>query len=269
MDTVILAPINEKRFSPYGLNYLESFNHHFKDSHQIPYLIFSNKEEYKHFETLNPKPFYPIINTEILHCSKPISQKKLFGTRFIFDNFSNINHVIITDIDIKFIKSIDLSSVSENLYKRKTFISSQSNNSSIINQVQRESAQIFFPNDFSILKEITQDFTQYFWFNDVPVYSREYFFEFLDYINYNETITKLKYTTFDFILYAWFLLLKKDYHLDILPIPPINTGSFIESQVYIPNFKQYYEYYNPHWIAKPASNINQINTFMQLHVDRK
>lgn len=277
-QSVICAPINEKRFVEYGIPFCDTYNKMFskgKENVQYPNvsLIFRDEREEDIFRKLyKGKSPISIVCTEELYCSKPISQKKIFGVRDIFDRRDNVINVGCIDIDTVFIKEKNFHEHFEQLKNRKSFFVSKSTNKGIIENVGKDAAKIFYPykDDYKRLVEITEDFTLYFWFNDIPVYHREYFYDFLDCIDYDANVKKLKYTTFDFILYAWFLLLHRGYKLEKLDIPAQDKGSFIEAQKHLDPavFKKAFESYQPGWIFQENENIDMKNVFMRLHTDR-
>jgi hypothetical protein len=272
-ETCFLAPVHSKGFK-YGIDYVKSYNKFYNDDHL--YLVFSNQDEMNDFRYLvgSEARYRPILCTEHLTYSKPISQKKIFGVNYVFQTTS-FNQVAVTDVDCIFVKHVNYDQLMLDRAARSKFFTSSSNNTDVVNKVGRAAAKKFFtPLDVKKLETLTNGFTDYFWFNDIPVYSREYFKLFKQYINYPSTIDKLEYTTFDFILYAYYLLLKSYAVIEPITVngnrPPIqDKGSFIESQrVFNPNyFKQAIEQFRPMWLIDLIESDNQ-DVMIKLHVDR-
>lgn len=268
-----MAPIHRKGFG-FGLDYVRSYNKHYSDNDL--FLVFSNQEESDDFKKLiGPARYNSIICTEPLTYSKPISQKKLFGVNYILNNTS-FDNIAVTDVDCTFIKSIDYHSAIERKLQQGKLYVSKSNNPGIVEKVGRAAAVKFFSaTDVKTLDKLTEGFTKYFWFNDIPVYERKYFNDFATYIRYPLSIEKLEYTTFDYILYVYFLLLRKHVSLETINIdgvesPVQDKGSFIEAQhVFKPTyFKHAVEKYNPLWLVDPFESANN-NIMIKLHVDRR
>lgn len=272
-DTCFLAPIHRKGFN-FGVQYVQSYNKYYDDDHL--FLVFSTQDEIDDFKLLvgNAARYNPILCTEPLTYSKPISQKKLFGVRHVLQN-TVFDKVAVTDVDCLFIKHVDYDSLIEQRLRRGKLFVSRSNNPGIVDKVGRAAANKFFmPGDVKRLEKITNGFTDYFWFNDIPVYERKHFDAFASYINYPSTIPKLEYTTFDFILYAYYLLLQSHITLEHISAdgksPPVqDKGSFIEAQhSFEPTFfKRAVESYRPMWLVNPIESAND-DVMIKLHVDR-
>lgn len=272
-NTCFLAPIHRKGFG-FGVDYVQSYNRHYDDDHL--FLIFSTKEELDDFNALVGKGarYRPILCTEPLTYSKPISQKKLFGVRHVLQT-TNFERVAVTDVDCLFVKQVDYDDLIRQRMDRKKLYVSRSHNTGIVEKVGRAAANKFFmPGDVKRLEKLTNGFADYFWFNDIPVYERKHFDSFASYINYPTTIPKLEYTTFDFILYAYYLLLQSHTTLEHITIdgkyPPIqDKGSFIEAQrSFDPAFfRQAIETYRPMWLVDPIKSANE-DVMIKLHVDR-
>lgn len=271
--TCFLAPIHRKGF-PYGIDYVRSYNKFYNDDHL--YLVFSTKEEMDDFRVaVGPGARYrPVLCTEPLTYSKPISQKKLFGVNHVFQTTA-FNRVAVTDVDCVFVKQVDYDRLVVDRLDRGKFFASRSSNPGIVDKVGRAAASKFFmPSDVTRLETLTNGFTDYFWFNDIPVYSREHFTSFTQYINYPSTVSKLEYTTFDFLLYAYYLLLRSHATIEHISVdgkhPPIqDRGSFIEAQhTFDPSyFKQAIEQFRPMWLVDLIESNNK-DVMIRLHVDR-
>lgn len=276
MSSCIMAPIHSGRgHFDYGLRYVKSYNEYFADNNV--FLVFSNNEEKENYKKISQNLKYrSIVCTEQLYCTKPISQKKIFGVNYIFNN-TEFDKVGVTDVDVVFIKSLNYDELFQKSVDKKVIYVSKSSNKGIIEKVGREAAKIFFsPQDYKKLEEITENFSLYFWFNDIPIYEKKYFKEFLSYINYDKKVKELLYTTFDYILYIWYLLLKDLVKFDHIEVNNIRAqiqdkGSFLEAQQYIDEnfFKEAFMKYKPMWIVNQIEDNLMPNVFMKLHVDRK
>ena len=201
--------------------------------------MFSNQDESNQFAKIaKDLRYHSIVCTEPLLCSKPISQKKIFGVRYVLEN-TNIDRVAVVDVDSIFTKTVDYDFFFADKLSKNTLYASYVNNKGMVENVGRAAAAKFFnKQDYSILREKLSDFTAYFWFNDIPIYDRNHFFNFLDYINYSESVAKLEYTTFDFILYAYYLIIHNLIQIETINVngvePPIQPhGSFLEAQLHI------------------------------------
>ena len=276
MKSCFIVPVHKPRFSPYGLDLVRSYNKYFDDTRL--HLVFTNQDEATIFSDMldTPLKYTPIICTENLEYSKPISQKKIFGVRWVFD-FTDYDTAAVIDIDSEFIRSVDYDSLFEQYLSQNSLYSSKVNNKGMRDIVGRAAAEKFYsPEDVGVLSEITDNFQSYFWFNDIPIYQKKYFFDFLDYIDYNNSIPKLEYTTFDFILYAYYLLIKGFIKLHTFNIDGVgpaiqDKGSFLEAQSHWNKdyFESVFRKYKPMWIKDLIAEDAMENVFIKLHTDRK
>ena len=273
--SAIVAPIHQPHFER-GRVFVKSYNKHFNDNDL--YLVFSNSDEAKAFTSSNlDLQFNAIVCDEVLYCPKPITQKKIYGVKYIYNTREDIDYVAVIDVDTLFTKSFDYDTQFKAIVDNKTLYASEINNEGIRTKVSVEPAKKFFNSiDFEQLKQITRDFNLYWWFNDIPVYSREHFFDFLNYINYKEVLPKILYSDFDFILYSYYLLVNDIYRLKVLKVdgqeaPVQNKGSWLEGQDMFEaeTFDALFKKYSPMWIKYPIAEESMKNVFIKLHTDRK
>ena len=107
----------------------------------------------------------------------------------------------------------------------------------------------------------------------MPIYNKKYFLDFLDYIDYKNSKYKLVYEDFDFIVYAYYLIIKNFATLDFLKIDNeiINLGiGFIEEQKTIDPivFQKIVDYIKPMWLHNYIDPEYMENVFIKLHLDR-
>lgn len=268
MKSCIVAPIHEPKFAQYGIPFITSYNKHFDDDNI--FLIFSNEKEKTIFENMTEGLKYQsIVCTEPLNYSKPITQKKVFGTRWIFKN-TNFEYVGIIDADCEFIANKDYDTLFQQHFAKNRLIASHVNNKGMVDKVGRYTAEKFFnSNDVHKLKTLTEDFKVFFWFNEIPVYEKNSFLEFLKYIDYDNIIPKLEYVTFDFVMYVFYLMVMDKIRLEIIDVPIQDKGSFLEAQDYFKPelFAKIFHTYNPMWIKNPIPDMK--NVFIKMHTDRK
>ncbi len=268
----IMSPLYHRDLD-IGANFIRQYNKHFDDDNL--WLIFSDKQEtfdmYEKVRDGNLK-YNAAVCTEKLDVSKkPISQKKIWGAKEVFSN-TDCKYVGVVDIDSLFVAHKDLDKLFEERVNRKIVYASRSTNHSIINNVGRDMAQRFFnKEDVEKLDKITHGFTQYFWFNDVPIYERETFYEWLKYIDYENKKDRLLYTTFDYMIYMYYLLVTEQWTLEVIPnAVTTDKGSFLETQHMQDknNFKRVFEMMKPMWIKDPIEDESMPDVFMRVHVNR-
>ena len=264
----IIAPIHAPHFLPYGIDFISSYNRYFNDSDV--FLIFSSKEESDQFKLIaGDLKYESIVCTEQLGAS-PITQKKFFGLKYIFENTS-FDRVGVIDVDTAFLKYIDYDKCFDQYIKNKKIYSTYSigyGNCHIQSPIK-----LFNQEDSKKIHELTHGFSAYFWFNEVPIYNKKYFLNFLDYIDYKNSKYKLVYKDFDFIVYAYYLIIKNFATLDFLKIDNeiINLRiGFIEEQKTIDPivFQKIVDYIKPMWLRNYIDPEYMENVFIKLHLDR-
>ena len=270
-----LAPIHLPKFNE-GSKLIESYNRHFDDDHI--YLIFSSEEDEKQFKIKNKKLKYRSIVNKRPVSYGIITQKKYSGLIEIFkqDEFDKVG---VIDVDSLFFKNVDYDTL---------FESRITENKVYANLIQQryynltEPLKFFSNSDKQKLCDILTygihgsefngtTMNVFFWFNDIPVYDKTNFIDFLNYINYEENWIEMNSQDFDYILYGFYLLLKKSAQLKILNFDYSAIyckTSFIESQELINHniFQSVYSSYNPMWIKNEINTMK--NTFLKVHTDR-
>lgn len=269
-NSCIVAPIHEPRFESFGLEFVRTYNDHFDDDHL--FLVFTNEKEKDLFaKVANGLRYRSIVCTEKITYSKPITQKKIFGVRWVFNN-TEFDKVAVIDVDCRFIKHIDYDVLFQNHLDKKSLLCSTVNNKGMVEKVGKYTCKKFFsPDDVAKVSQLTKDFTSYFWFNEPPIYDKKRFAEFLDYINYDKIIPQLEYVTFDYIMFAYYLLVKDEIQLNLIDAPVQDKGSFLEAQEFIKSnyFVEIFNTYKPMWIKNLIHDEDMPNVFIQMHTDRK
>jgi hypothetical protein len=267
--SAILAPIHEPKFD-FGLKFVESYNKFYDD--EDLFLVFSNEEESNKFKSLASNNRYgSIVCNENLNMNNPITQKKYYGLKYLF-NAEKYDKIATVDVDTIFIASADYDEKFKSVLKERTLYGSPSDKNRSINE---SCAKLFNNVDYNVIKQKTDNFLFYFWFNEIPVYEKNNFLMFMDYIKYDENVIREKLipAQFDFIVYACYLIICDKIKLSYLPeIKESGTwGSFIELQHRIDPriFKKVFNLYNPMWIYRLINNEDMKNVFMLVHTDRK
>ena len=276
---VFVAPIASKHFDV-GVDFVTSYNKHFDDDNL--YLVFSNQEEAQTFyDGLKVDiKFKSIVCNEELYCTKPMTQKKIFGVKWVYDNVPEVDYVGVIDVDSRFVRNFDYPKRFEQICTQKKIYGSPITDDGVRSKCIINPAKKFFNDiDFKIIEQVTQNFTLYTWFNEIPVYDRKYFYEFLEYINYTKILPRITYADFDFTLYTYFLYAKGYYKLEVMTtkdgdsLPGTISGSFVEDHLRsnMPRniFEEVFAKYKPMWIRNPISEDLMPNVFMRVHTDWK
>lgn len=274
-QSCFVAPIHVGRHGERGVEFIKSYNKHFDDDHL--FIVFTDDQERKQFQSIAKGLRYrSIICAEKLFGPKPITQKKLFGARWVFDN-TDFNYLAIVDVDSVFYMNKDYDSLFQAQVNEKAYRASKVINPGINNKIGHETARTFFSaEDYTKIKSVTDDFKNYIWFNDIPVYDRDRFYKFLDYIDYDNSKSKLTYEAFDFILFFYYLVVHDECTVEMISVdnteaPVGNAGSFLEAQNQADPvfFRKAFAKYKPMWIKRLIDPELMENVFMLMHTDRK
>lgn len=265
--SAIVAPIHKLKFK-YGFQFIKSYNQYYEDIDI--YLVFSNTNEAKEFSKLfSDLKYNTLIWNEGINYSKPITQKKIFGVDYVFKN-TNVDKIATVDVDSIFIKHLDYDYGFKNILNNKKIYASKSN---LVGDLMSKNASFFSKEDHTKIRDKTENFSLYFWFNEIPVYDKDTFYSFIDYVNYHNIKHEIKYHHFDFMIYVFYLLSRDLVEIKEIPNTRNRTKneSFIERQSdFSPDqFEQAFSFYNPMWIKNLIAESKMKNVFMQIHRDRQ
>lgn len=262
-----LTPIHHPKFN-YGLELIKSYNKYFDDDHI--YLVFSSIEEEAVFKSLAGTLRYrSIVYNASISNGGIITEKKFYGLQHIY-NTTDFIYVGVIDVDTEFFKTVDYNDLFLKYYQTATLWGNSYDFSPV--PIIQSPFKFFNWEDQRRLFEITQGSRVYFWFNDIPVYNREYFLDFINYINYNQRVHELVWYDWDFNIYAYYLLLKGIFSVKPLLIDghtPLNN-ILIEDQYIIDEnvFKQLFSICRPMWIKRDIDPELMTQTFVHVHLDR-
>lgn len=267
-DSCIVAPIHEPYFYSYGMDFVKSYNKWFDDDHL--FLVFSSENEKIKFKQIAGNLKYQSIVCDEVLGPSPITQKKYFGIKKIYESTS-FNYVGCFDVDTLFICHKEYDTLFKNFISRKTFFCSKITGLKHVQNIVKYPASFYSESDQEQLRYLTNNFLYYFWFNDVPVYERESYCSFLKYINYEQQFHRLTYETFDYILYGYYMSLKHDFKLIPIIIDneiAIHDYGFLEGQHKFNKdyFSNCFEVMNPMWIKIDIEQEKMKNVFVRLHV---
>lgn len=267
-DSCIIAPIHAPHFVPYGINFIQSYNKYYDDGDI--FLIFSSEQESTLFKSIAGDLKYQSIICDEQIGPSPITQKKLFGLRYVFNN-TNFTKVGVIDVDTAFLASINYDKCFGDFINNKKIYACYSTKHSHVNSIIKSPLKFYNGKDNLLLSELTHNFKAYFWFNDIPVYNKEYFLKFLEYIDYPNTKIKLEYIDFDFIIYGYYLLIKNLAWIEYLKINDQIIDlpyGFLEQQHLVDSneFERIVKNYKPMWMKIDINPESMENVFIRLHI---
>lgn len=265
----ILAPVHPPKYN-FAEKFIQSYNEHFEDTDI--FLMFTTESEQNNFRELYPNLKYNsfVYEPGEIKSGSAASEKKFWGAKWLFENH-NFDRIALIDVDCLFFRHVDYDELFSNYLSNKKIYGHIVKKSQVIEDISSKCLRFFKPEDAEFIKKEMRDFNVFFWFNEIPIVERQYFKEFDDYINLNEIIPKFTKYDFEYILYAYFLMIRKYMNLDVSDyVLNKDNGGFVEIQNKImrTEFRVEYAKMNPMWIHKKIENYDMKNTFMLVHVDR-
>jgi len=227
------------------------------------YLVLSYREDLTNLESLNYKNIYKTIIIEnyldrkyiddILNKSIEeqgiITLKKYIALDILKDKYE---YLCTVDSESEFVST---NSVYEKLKKycdRKIiigstvdstrnvtnsfFVMSQNELVKVVEKINNESILLFNGEDIEeINSKINNRF--YFWYSDIPVYDSKILIDFFNHIKFNsdsyiEFSKRLNYYIFDYISYAYYCILYKDYNIMDIKEYGVSRNWSLESMPY-------------------------------------
>jgi len=166
------------------------------------------------FENFLPKSFICIlIKKKII-----ITFKKYFALSKLKNTYS---YCATIDAEIEFVNTNNILHKFQTFDNNKKIIGSSINTHDFRHALTRNiniaSASFFLNNEkYKTLESITNNFNIYFWFSDIPIYNMSHideFMEFINFANYEEFAKTLTWSVFDYIPYAYFISLFKNFSI--------------------------------------------------------
>lgn len=265
-NACFVIPIHPPKFK-FGIHCLMSYSKYYDDDHI--YLVFSSAEDHAAFERIALGLRYRAIICPPLVSKSPTTEKKFSGMKHVFDT-TDFEYIAAIDVDSEFTKQVDYADLFDKFYQQGTLYGNKYDFSPF---PILEAPLKFFTNSEAIkIHSFTEGFRAYFWFNDISVYRRNDFLDFLNYIDYNRNAHKLTWFDFDYIIYAYYMIIRNKFRIKPILIngKPLNRH-FIEDQKDMDpeEFKQAFEQVKPMWVRKDINSPEMSRTFMNVHVDRR
>ena len=268
-----LAPIHDAKFR-YGYDFVKSYNDVFNDDNI--YLVFSSEKEYEEFDKVYDIKYQPIIYTDSYdpELKGIITTKKWFGLNHIYSNTDYVN-VAVMDVDSLFVKNVDYNTMFDQYVNQQkihsNFIHDNPDIKSLQYQIVTNCVKFFKPSDQKLLETLTHNFKTLFWFNDIPIYHKPYYIDFLQYINYEKIKHEICWLDFDYIVYAYYLMVTNRLTMKLLDLDMTLEHNLLDDYSKIPRdkFIKAFTGYNPMWIKTEIEEQYMKNVFMKVHVDRK
>lgn len=153
-----------------------------------------------------------------------ITFKKFYGLLWLSEiSPIQYDYVGVVDVEINFVNIKNVPEKFQTFVDRKQLLGGSINPENpfqhpiipIIRDVNNAVKRFFKEEDLEILKRKTKDFNLYVWFSDIPIYDMQVVPRFLRYINFSlSTYRQFACVTewaFDYIIYAFYLLVKEGY----------------------------------------------------------
>jgi hypothetical protein len=260
---------HEPKFN-YSIPALKSYNKFFNDDHI--YIVFSSEHDKDIFTSLaGDIPFRPLIYDSKKEGDPYIIMgKTIFGIREVFNN-SEFDKIALIDSEVLFYRHMDYDKLFTEHLNSKTVYANR-----ILPSIPKQYCLIGSYNFFNLedqikIKNVLLHDELFFFFNNIPIYSKEHFYNFLNYINYDQSKAKFNFHTFVYMIYTYYLIIKDCINIEILNYKGNNyyhDMGILEWQAkYDQNmFNEIFNSYNPMWSELPVKDPK--NAFMLLGLDR-
>ena len=185
------------------------------------YFIFSTEKDKNDFEINKPNNYNYLILSEFTDLDRLYknnswtSVKKLYALSKLYTNYDYISCI---DADITFINTTNFYNIMKNIATNNKIIGGIIDNET--NNNLKTSLTHHIPyEDIDKLKKISKDYTIFTWWSNLPVYDCKKAKEFLEYIQFNNTtfIDKIVWSVFDDLMYNYYLILKYNFQLVVIP----------------------------------------------------
>jgi hypothetical protein len=216
-------PLHPKHFS-YGYEIEDALNGTDADL----YFIFTDDAEkdsfYKYGQNSNYLVLSDFVNVKRLDRNRSwVSVKKLYALSKLYNRYEYISCIDseVLFINTKFYKT--MKNTANNKIICGGDISDSANRD--YSKIMKESLTNIVPvKDRTRLKQISQEYSIYTWWSNLPVYDCSKARGFLEWIEFNnkDFIDKMTWYVFDDIVYNYYVILKYNYKLVV--IPDINTS---------------------------------------------
>jgi hypothetical protein len=218
-------PLHPKHFN-FAYEILQQLN---KNSDADIYFIFTTKKEMNTFKLNIPNTellYYKSLVLDDFTQSKKldenrswVSVKKLYALSVLYKKYKYISCI---DSEVMFIKKNNFYNVMNNIANNKIIIGgdiTNSNNKDYKKIIKSSLTYIVPLNDIDKLKELSHNYTIYTWWSNLPVYDCSKAADFLDWIEFNNNsfLDKINWFVFDDLLYNYYLILKHNFKLAIIP----------------------------------------------------
>jgi len=216
-------PIHPKHFN-YGYRIIDEL----KNAQVDLYFIFTNKEDKNKFAELTKSTEYKylilsnFIDIRIVkkyNCFP--SYKKLYALSKLYNKYKYISCI---DSEISFIYKSKFYEMMKNISNNKIIcggdIRNDDDSISRYKTIIKDSLTKIVPlEDIEKLKRISKNYNIYTWWSNLPVYETSQVKHFLKWIKFDNKkfIQKMNWNVFDDLLYNYFLILKYNYKLYVVP----------------------------------------------------
>lgn len=221
--------------------------------------VFSSYEQADSFKKFdyNAKYISIIFGFDIEHKSAVAVSKKWYGLKLLELSYE---YVIMIDAESLIIKNINLLKMCENFFKEKILYGNKTN---IWNhKISSHCVKYFIKHK----NYANINLRLYMWFHNLFIYKTSHLKHFFKLTKIDENLTKLTWYDFEHLIYAYYLILYKNFKLVDLGLISF-WGAFETAQFFVVD--NYYLTYKPyHGHIATYKYFNCENIFMLIQLDR-
>lgn len=202
----------------HALDFMKSFAEYQYDKQADLFFIFTTPEERDGFMPCNsivlPKSLRIMANKGIINI------KKFYALMQLKDRYE---YIIVIDDECLFCKTVDLNEICTSFFERKILYGNIVENAPWdFAHIVPDCCRKFF--DKETQKKLNCPI--YLWFNQLPIYRTADLKEFFKMTDMGHRIHYLTYTDFDYYIYMFYLIAKRDF--DIVDIGIVANRAFVE-----------------------------------------
>lgn len=269
-------PIYSNHFN-YGYRILKELN---EPMDADIYFIFTDENEKNTFTEFNKEslPFKFLILSNFINpnivkkynCFP--SFKKFYA---LYELHKKYKYLSCIDCEITFIRKNNFYQMMESISNNKTIcggdIRNDETSSATYKKIITDTLTRLVPNDVVSLKKLSQNYNIYTWWSNLPVYDTSIVPYYLSWIGFDNStfVHKMTWYVFDDLLYNYYLLLKYNYRLHV--VPNLQHSLEYANSAIIQNVDKNVS--KLYWVNKSAYDTNKHyyhanNFYIIYHLDR-
>lgn len=256
-----LIPIYPPHFK-YAENIIKTWHEYKLDTQSDIWFIFTNDEERAEFRDWDNSIVLP-AELRIFENRGIINIKKLYAIQQLKDKY---DYIIVLDSETEFLKNVNLLDICDNYFNKKELYGNlvYEEGRERTEKIKAACKEYFY--QYENVKLLDSDF--YLWFNQPCIYKTDNINDFLEKIDYNNNLAKLRWEDFDYYLYMYYLILFQNFKIVDIGIDS-NYGICETNEAFLTFRDNNYLKANIYMCSKSMIDLfDNPNLFLAIHIDR-